>query len=79
MTWPLRFKRGGVVVSVGYGMAGNAESGTGVITCGTSKKAGLSRSILTVSTLVMRSRVEYLSLCLSIPNGPLYGQCREEW
>ena len=57
-------ERGGVVVSVGCGTAGNALSGTGKVTCGTSRKSGLSWSIVTVSTHVMRSRVKYLSLCL---------------
>ena len=66
-------ERGGVVLSVGCGMAGNAESGTSKVTCGTSRKAGLSQSILRVSNCVMRSRVKYLSLRLRTPYGPLYG------
>ena len=45
-------------------MASNAESGTGEVTCGTSRKAGSSWSIVTVSTRVISSRVRYLSLCL---------------
>ena len=61
-------ERGGLVVSVGCGMAGNAESGTEEI-----RKDGLSHSILTASTHVRRSRVKYLSLRLKNIYGPLYG------
>ena len=71
-------ERGGVIYSVGCGTAGNAESGTGEITCGASRKAGLSQSILTVSTHVTRFRVKYLSLCLRTLYGPLYGQSRKK-
>ena len=42
------------------------------------RKAGLSWSIMTVSTRVMRSRVKYLSLRLRTLYGPLYGQSRGE-
>ena len=87
MKQPLRVERGSVVVSVGCGMAGNAEcgtagnaeSGTAEINCGTSRKACLSWSILSVCTHLMRSRVKYLSFRLRTLYGPLYGQSRGNW
>ena len=57
-------------------MVGNAESGTREVACDTSRKAGLSQLILTVSTYVMKFRVKYLSLCLRTLYGPLYGLSR---
>ena len=44
----LPVEMGGVVVSVGCGTVGNAGSGTGQVTGGTSRKAGLSQLILSV-------------------------------
>ena len=57
MTQPLCVEKGGVVVSIGCRTSVNKESGTSEVTCDSSTKAGLSWSILTVSTHVMRSRV----------------------
>ena len=76
MTWLLGVQRGGVEINAGCGTAGDAESETGEVTCGTSRKAGLNRLILTVCTGVIKSREKYLSLHLKTLYGPLYGQFR---
>ena len=49
---------GGVVAGTKGGGGGRGEG----VTCGSSKKAGFRRSMLTVSTLELRSRVKNLSV-----------------